>query len=463
MTHNYNAVAGRWYDRIMGLTNKPAIRNPRMFTDYDDNRIYSYGSHFELARVLRTAKGAPRGWLLNGDVRSVTTSRHQSVIRREVRGELPKVIIPYSALEAAGLDLDSVEIIDVSADRNETTNHRTTEQPPGSVWRTTDVQGYIPWTDEQLIINVAKRNQEAMNSYAWAKHEAEVEGANNDDFMAGILARNYPAGAPQPKTADELFPINANSWDHPRQSYGVTGQETHLYQSSVSRNVIHVEDQEDGTKVYSWTTYRHWLGESLIKAKVSWSGTTPCKACKGQAGGYVIRCTVCEGDCFKRWHRSRSAYFLSGFDHQETRRVYFLCELPSGSSPQTIAEAYEVLKPVPVKVAEEAGRTTVRQGDIFAIPTALTTRQLRKSGARIEQRRPVKLDQGWGLPELGRSAELLGTNHEATEVAYLPNGVTLARGVLYHNPQRRRPDHSRRSLGKSWHIIIKNTVPTIKH
>jgi len=58
MTTHYNAcwagMTASW------LTNKPAIRNPRMFTDYDDNRIYSYGSHFELARVLRTAKGAPR-------------------------------------------------------------------------------------------------------------------------------------------------------------------------------------------------------------------------------------------------------------------------------------------------------------------------------------------------------------------------------------------------------------------
>jgi hypothetical protein len=40
--------------------------------------------------------------------------------------------------------------------------------------------------------------------------------------------------------------------------------------------------------------------------------------------------------------------------------------------------------------------------------------------------------------------------------------VTLARGTMYHDPQGRRADHARRRIGdgKSWHVVIKNTVPT---
>lgn len=42
-----------------------------------------------------------------------------------------------------------------------------------------------------------------------------------------------------------------------------------------------------------------------------------------------------------------------------------------------------------------------------------------------------------------RSGELLGTNHVATEVARMPDGTTLARGVLRHVPPgRRRRDHA---------------------
>ena len=59
-----------------------------------------------------------------------------------------------------------------------------------------------------------------------------------------------------------------------------------------------------------------------------------------------------------------------------------------------------------------------------------------------------------------KRGNLLGTNHEATEVAYLKDGRTLARGTLWHNPDFRRPDHRRVPLAKGrWHVIVKNTVP----
>ena len=145
---------------------------------------------------------------------------------------------------------------------------------------------------------------------------------------------------------------------------------------------------------------------------------------------------------------SRTAYYISDFDANEPRPLYFFCELPRGVKPTTLAEAIEALKPEPVLMAEQLGRTITRQGDIFAIevPTK-TRRELKAEGATFE-----------------KMGELLGTNHVATEVARMPDGTTLARGTMHHKPPWRRPDHIRAKLtdGKTWHVIVKNTVPVTR-
>ena len=161
-----------------------------------------------------------------------------------------------------------------------------------------------------------------------------------------------------------------------------------------------------------------------------WSGTCPNKACRGRG----------------RWTTThkRRAKFLSGFDHNETRRCYFFCELPK-MSETTVAAAYDALKPTAVRYAEVVGREVRRQGDIFAIETALATRDLRRRGAVFSKR-----------------THLIGTNHTATQVATLPDGTTFARGCLYHEPDRRRADHARIKVPSGWSLIAKNTVPVTK-
>ena len=163
-----------------------------------------------------------------------------------------------------------------------------------------------------------------------------------------------------------------------------------------------------------------------------------------ELGGSQPRCPDCLGRGVWGATRTRTAQFLSAFDTNETRPSYFFCELPPGSQATTIEEAYETLKPDAVRLAEQMGRTVFRQGDIFAIPLVnATKRGLRKQGARFERR-----------------GSLFGTNHVGTEVAYLPNGTTLVRGVLHHAPEFRRPDHKRVRLGDGWHVVLKNLVPT---
>lgn len=424
---NYNKICTRWIDRVLGRTDRPNFSsNHKIFGSGD--RLYSYGRHFELARVLRDRKGSARGFLLNGDNYSVTTARHQREIRDALASftDLPRVIIPNSALEAADVDYDSVEIVDVTADRFEQTNHVTYEQPPGSVWREVEDHGYVDLTPEELAAKVAEHNAHYRKDW-----ERECKWAETDEFWAKRLK-------PEPRTitVDDL-----NDWD--RCVFRKLGSHMVLCRSAQSKwDTITVELLDDGRTKYSWTTSRHWLGESLVRARVKVPGQrVKCKACKG--GG----CDACYHRGLVRVERRpRWAFFLSGFDHHERRPVYFFCELPRGVRPTTVAEAYEALKPDAVKLAEQMGRTVLRQGDIFAIELRGTTkRDLRARGAKFEKR-----------------GNLLHTNHEATEVAYLPDGSTLVRGTLWHNPPFRDPDHRRVTVGKTWHLVCKNTVPLSK-
>jgi hypothetical protein len=174
------------------------------------------------------------------------------------------------------------------------------------------------------------------------------------------------------------------------------------------------QQREDGK--YVWNTFQHRLGASLFRATYR-----------------------------SVWRRiDRTAYFLSAFDEQESRVHYFLCELPESATPSTVAEAIDALKPEDVKLAEQDGLTCTRQGDVFAIPTTLTTRELTRQAATRT-----------------RNSDVLGLSHTATEVA-VHAGTTYARGILRHAPPfGRQPEHARRSIGnrKTWHRLVKNTVP----
>lgn len=114
----------------------------------------------------------------------------------------------------------------------------------------------------------------------------------------------------------------------------------------------------DDNGQYRWHTVRHWLGDSVFTAVRS--------SRFGSPGGPRV-------------------YWLSSFDHQERRPLYFLSQLPGPAD--TVDSAIESLAPDSVHTARDMGRTVVRQGDIFAIETTTTTRALRAAGAVFERRR----------------------------------------------------------------------------
>jgi|GEM_PF-6254313 len=400
----YDQVAARWRDNVLSGSGR-MLTNERMPV-YGD-RIYSYGLHFELARPLRDRRGNAIAFLLNGDRYSNTTSKHQSVVRSVLHGH-QTVIIPHSVLSAAGISMDSVRILDSTPDRTET----------------------VKQTSRDYADLPAR----------WRKHRQEPSAARADGFPE-------------------------HEWD-----YTFDGQ------------------------TYRWVTYRHWLGESLIEAEVAYSVT-----CRNYIGSHhtephpdqavpepdfpgdywsaeyraarnkwyesneyndwrdrrqaatdrwhasLVPATCSrhtDAACYGRIRKARRAKYLSGFDHNERRPSYFFCELPAGATATTVAEAYDALKPDTVRFAEALGRDVKRQGDIFAIPTEIDRRALRKAGATFAKR-----------------GGIFATNHVATEVAVLPDGTTLARGCLSHDPGGRAPDHARVRLGNNFHILVKNTVP----
>jgi hypothetical protein len=176
---------------------------------------------------------------------------------------------------------------------------------------------------------------------------------------------------------------------------------------------------------WRWTEEVHRLGECIFEAEVVWRD------------------------------QRRTATFISAWDNQDLR-TYFLSELPY--PVVSLNQAYDALKPQTVKLGELEGKHIVRQGDIFGVETEFTSQQLadmlKPEGMLPGSKHSIK-------EHIRKMDYLLGTNHVASESVVLHNGAVLARGLLWHKPEGRRPDHVRQRLGKKWHVIVRNTVPVI--
>jgi len=82
---------------------------------FDRNTIYSYGYHFKMAIRMQEEGEAP-WYLVNADVYSNTTARHQAELRQALRYETT-VTIPFSALDRANIAFDTIELVDQQPER----------------------------------------------------------------------------------------------------------------------------------------------------------------------------------------------------------------------------------------------------------------------------------------------------------------------------------------------------------
>lgn len=495
----HDDVARRWVSRCLYGQGRDALKSANLH-DHGD-QIYSYGTHFEVGRVLRDKGGNPAAFLLNGNTYSVTTSRHQAAVRAAVTGHgLPVVTIPHAALLEAGIELSSVQILDVQRDWNTTT---------------------------QIVKYDEPGHRERGTRYEWG-------GWQNSKTGEFVQRMSYSDRAPRQETCDSCgveprygepdwwerrqerethIRLRHGEWEEVRGRSICNGHVTIKTSTHVEWEIVDDPDSPTGL-AYVRDVHRHWLGASLIKATVNYQVNRRHKDCSGtgvadqpwytydrmaQAIGPLTQeemyrhdsvrehykrrlergdidelppeawsidayvrhneCRGCSGRGRVRESARRTAYFLSGFDENERRPSYFFCELAPKARPTTVEEALESLKPDTVKLAESLGREVKRQGDIFAIPMpTLTLAQLKAQGG-THVRRPKLVEQDGRLTWSGPRPTLLGTNHEATEVVRVGK-QTYARGTITHNPERRRPDHARTTIGKQWHLILKNTVPT---
>ena len=305
--------------------------------------------------------------------------------------------------------------------------------------------------EKRQRVEWARKDLETRESSYWGDPDvlqAELEAM----ILAGSENYGKPSGygaghvwrSPPP---DLLVPTgrSVDGYADSRNAYEIYGARADGVRGTALRDdLTMVEPDADG--VWRWQTRRHILGESLIVADVqAWRG----------------------GKRIKR----RNVKFLSGFDHGEPHLAYFFCEMPKCDAA-TVDEAYEALKPDAVRLAEQMERDIVRQGDIFAIATSYQRRDLLKQAKRHGYRNVPKRIKTWGddnklTPEYlrtERASMLLGTNHQGTEVIHANDGTIYARGCLWHVPDGRTNDHVRKKLGdgKTWYIILKNTVPVRK-
>ena len=97
-------------------------RNPTRSIFFEGSTIYSYGHHFPMAVRTINTRGEDF-YVLNGDTDSITTSCHQQLVRSAMMDE-DYVIIPFSALNRAGIDPADVQVIDQEPERYLTLKRR---------------------------------------------------------------------------------------------------------------------------------------------------------------------------------------------------------------------------------------------------------------------------------------------------------------------------------------------------
>lgn len=514
----HDDVAARWVQRALhGQQSAPAYPSRNL---HDEGRsIYSYGHHFEVGRILIDEKTKrPRGWLLNGDRwPGVVTNRHQAAVRSAVAGTgLPVVTLPHEVLTAAGIELDTVSVVDVQADWWTTTEIRKYE-PVGKVER--DVRYESGGWQNSLTGEFVERE-------GWS-YDKPVTVCDHDIVAPGPW-KPGPFNWERDRVENAMHTVHERihhgEWEEIRTRSINTGRVRRMHSRHIEWEIV--DDPESPIGVaYVRETRRHWLGASLVRAAVITSVNAKCKSCSGTGlaakpwstygGNHAIgpltqeaiyrsesvyqhrltqyrngyygapseeplfgwgiefnaqhtECRACSGRGKTPTTRRRWAHFLSGFDENETRPSYFFCELPTRAS-STVEEAFEELKPEAVRFAEELGREVRRQGDIFAIPLpGLTLQELKQQGGEhLKYTSEMVTETVWGRRssrEVRRrdsfhTAHVLGTNHEASEVVVFADGRTYGRGTLVHSPSGRLPDHRRVTLGKTWHLLVKNTVP----
>ena len=443
MTTMYQ-VTQRWVERITD----PDLRqrnSRRSNVIADGDYIYSYGFHFEMGRVVRDKRGSAKFVLLNGDTYSVSTSRHQNDLRHalsNIPADIPVLIVPHRALNAARIDIDSIVPLDVRPD-------------------------------------------------GWQFHPQSSPTRPKAAFETTIHGR---PGYPMPDGSTHYYYIAEG-----RREMGFheaerrDGEKVWLIEVGHHRKQV-VTQHPDGT--WHWHTARHWLGDSVFMARrhgetrrARWLSsfdrqeTTPlyflCQLppCKAETYEEAIealkpdpvvlaesmgRTVERQGDIFAIPMPGLDTRTLTKQGGVRARRWDAMAPDRARRKAARLANS--------MRTSNDLQRTIWGRPDRGGVPWQEQQQRVRPVASHrhnkwtpIFQQWVEDAEENVGRPE---DIALLGTAHTATEVITMPDGTQYARGMMYHDPELmgegRERDHIRRRLGdgKVWHMVCKNTVPT---
>lgn len=494
--------------RYVALDDKP--RNARVIVPANDRLtydlrsqyasrgdvIYSYGRHFPLVRYVAPRGNRPGLFVMNGDrwtgSRSTATHRHQTETRAAVaevialaekRGKkIESILIPFSALEGARIDIESIRPIHVREDRTEKIERSSRYLQDVPRWMQTKTE----YTERTGSVEFMKKNGApgySRASFGGSRFHSYVELSGNRYF-------NVNDGEIQ--TDREGNRVRVTFPDNPRDGYGMPegmvwaswtllGDENGNVTVRIPKEVPAITPDENG--IYRWTEDRHWLGDSLFTADVIRTDhtdiVTRSRRVADASGGHLGYRSSNIGERYVIGHDVKTVTtryrFLSSFDYNEPRALYFLAALPRSSRAETVEQAYADLMPASVARAIENGTDVIRQGDIYAVATSLTKDEVYARAVR-RSRRSVANGNGAARPgevaadSARATVQIFGTAHTATEVAVTADGVTYVRGTMYHDPSRFdwrgnvQRDHVSRKLGDgaTWYVCIRNTVPRLR-
>ena len=223
---------------------------------------YSYGRHFPLLHITRDKKGNITQVILNGDRWSgnsgfgTPTLSHQSWVRGAVqKAGFSHCIIPFSVLEAARLDYNSVVPVEVTRDRNEEIPHTWTSTGPhdlpAGIKRITQRNYEMQRKSQEVIDNLVTSRQEGENAYWETRRQYSEKAGQLTEFLT-----SYPVPT---VTEESLANYQLNEY--------VEIASTVHYRPTRWGSEAEVETLPDGRRTFRWIENRHWLGECVIKAR----------------------------------------------------------------------------------------------------------------------------------------------------------------------------------------------------
>lgn len=362
------------------------------------------GHRKDMSIRIKATGEVPASLLLNGDgFDDALMQRIQAELRRRAHVTFRAnrvMVIPYMALNAAQIDIDTIQRVDTTQDGQDT------------VFVPIAASSVLELGDKRLE-EILKERKTRLGEDSNSTHQTYLSSSWVETTFGGRKWRYNLNGYSYGKTLELNTEIRTQLqiWHQP--------EDGELQWCSVASKA--------GKKGPVWQieTFVHRLGSTVF------TGRGP------------------DGDR----HR-----FLSSFDTNEPEPLYFLAQLPDKGRATNYIESLRVLSPPIVHQARDEGRMVYRQGDVFFIETNVTSKQLLERKARIGQgltktRRPVQARNIYGTGHIATHVA-----RQPNGVTFVKG--TAEHFPAFTEPGR-APEHRAIKLEPldKWFLCVRNTVP----